>query len=203
MKRVLPLFIIAVSLLPSLAYAQIDASEIISEINIRRADSSLPALVENAKLDQAAKSKVQELADLGFLKHSIPQSDGTWLVLDNAGYAYKMAGENLAVHIFDSQDLAAYWMTSPSHRKNILNPEFKDIGVAVIPGVYAGENSFYMAAYFGTPKQENSIPAGSDNSSGNSSNEKQIAELTLRIKNLQRLLADLLSLLNTYIKVWL
>ena len=43
------------------------------------------------------------------------------------------------------------WLASPTHKKNILNPKFKEIGVAVKTANFEGHESILVVQIFGTP----------------------------------------------------
>ena len=69
-----------------------------------------------------------------------------------------MAGENLlfasgAVVITDAEAVRE-WMESPDHRRNILEPRWRDIGIAEVfvphaPGDFGGENTVLLVTDFG------------------------------------------------------
>ena len=58
-----------------------------------------------------------------------------WLTL--RGYSFSNAGENLAAGFETAEVLVQSWMESPGHRRNILAPQFHDVGIAVIEGAVA------------------------------------------------------------------
>ena len=51
-----------------------------------------------------------------------------------AGITYSSAGENIAAGQSSPQKCYGFWMNSPGHRKNILNPDFEYIGVGLTRG---------------------------------------------------------------------
>jgi hypothetical protein len=61
-----------------------------------------------------------------------------------------VAVENLA-RDFDSTDaMLSAWMTSPTHRENIVHSKYKDIGVAVVNGTLDGVETTLVVQMFGT-----------------------------------------------------
>jgi uncharacterized protein YkwD len=60
------------------------------------------------------------------------------------GYNYRWAGENIAYGQTSAQEVMQSWMNSAGHRQNILNPKFRDVGIA-----YAYGNTFYWTQNFG------------------------------------------------------
>jgi hypothetical protein len=64
---------------------------------------------------------------------------------------YAHAGENLAIHFTDSSEVVEAWMDSPTHRKNIVDAKFTEIGVGTAKGKYEGYETVYVVQLFGTP----------------------------------------------------
>jgi len=116
----------------------------------RVANKVLP-LVENNLLDQAAKMKAEDMASRGYFSHTTPDGKNPWYWLDQVGYKYSYAGENLAVNFFESKDVAEAWMNSPTHRANIVKKEFTEVGTGVANGIYEGKATVFVAQFFGTP----------------------------------------------------
>ncbi len=119
--------------------------------NEERASNDALPLKENALLVEAAKQKAQDMATYGYFAHTSPDGKTPWYWLEKVGYSYEKAGENLAVNFFDSRDVAVAWMNSPSHRANIVKPEYTEIGIGVAEGKYEGKNTIFVAQFFGTP----------------------------------------------------
>ncbi|MDE2589434.1 MAG: hypothetical protein KGL95_07190 [Patescibacteria group bacterium] len=59
--------------------------------------------------------------------------------MQNAGYDYTYAGENLARGFTSAQDAINAWMASPTHRANVLSRNYQDVGFAVEDGNLTGE----------------------------------------------------------------
>ena len=115
----------------------------------RVASSSVP-LVENARLDASAKAKLADLFARQYFEHVSPTGKGPSDLAEAAGYDYILIGENLALGDFkDDAALMAAWMASPGHRANILNPRFREIGIAVGRGTYQGEKTWIAVQEFG------------------------------------------------------
>ena len=55
--------------------------------------------------------------------------------------------ENLAGGAETASEVVSGWMTSPEHRKNILDPSFREAGVGYWPG---GTSGYYWVADFGS-----------------------------------------------------
>ena len=60
-------------------------------------------------------------------------------------YKCTLCGENIAAGQGDPKDVVEAWMNSPGHRANIMNNDFKKIGVGYSEG---GEYGKYWAQLF-------------------------------------------------------
>jgi uncharacterized protein YkwD len=86
----------------------------------------------------------------GYFEHTSPTGITPWYWFRQAGYNYQYAGENLAMDFFETKDVFTAWMNSPGHRANILNPNFKEIGVAVATGQMQNRSTTLAVLSFGT-----------------------------------------------------
>jgi len=133
--------------------AGISGKEIIKITVNDRVGNGLNSLSESAILDKAALAKAQDMITNDYFEHTSPQGVDPWHWFKLAGYDYQYAGENLAINYFDSGEVNQAWMASSSHRANILNPNYKEIGVAVLKGEYKGGEAVVVVQLFGAPKQ--------------------------------------------------
>src|SRR4051812_46532866 len=87
-----------------------------------------------------------------YFSHQFPTGAGPPEVVSASGYDFITVGENLALGVFkNEQDLIDAWMASPGHKENILNKEWREIGVAVVIGKYEGVEEYFAVQEFGTP----------------------------------------------------
>jgi len=119
--------------------------------NEERKDINLPALIQNELLNKAAQMKAEDMASRGYFAHTSPDGKTPWYWLQQVGYSYAGAGENLAVNFFESNDVSEAWMNSPTHKANIIKPNYTEIGIGVANGVYEGRHTVFVAQFFGTP----------------------------------------------------
>lgn len=146
------LFTLVLKSLPdSPSFAAIFTSVLVSETNDARKTLGGTELVENELLKQAAQLKANDMAAQGYFSHNSPDGKTPWYWLNQVGYTYKYAGENLAVNFVDSKDVTEAWMSSPGHRSNILNEKLKEVGIATAEGVYKGQPTIFVVQFFGTP----------------------------------------------------
>jgi hypothetical protein len=120
--------------------------------NEDRADKSIGELSINPLLEEAARLKAEDMASKGYFAHYGPDGTAPWDWIDKAGYAYSYAGENLAIDFTDSDQVDRAWMNSPTHRANILNSTFTEIGIATASGMYNGKETIFVVQMFGAPK---------------------------------------------------
>lgn len=129
----------------------ITVSELLSETNVEREKSSLTDLKLNDQLNQAAYAKAQDMFQNNYWAHTSPSGITPWKWLGDVGYSYDVAGENLAKNYPTSQATVDAWMASTTHRANILNDRYQDIGFAVVNGLLDGRDTTIVVAYYGTP----------------------------------------------------
>ena len=132
-------------------FAAIFASVLIEQTNTERTTDKLGTLTVNSKLENAARLKAQDMAEKGYFAHNTPDGKTPWYFFREAGYDYAAAGENLAVNFTDSKDVTEAWMRSPSHRANIMNGEYTEIGIATANGTYKGKSAIFVVQEFGRP----------------------------------------------------
>lgn len=124
---------------------------ITDETNKARADSNLPPLVRSSVLDDAATRKAHDMVQEGYFAHYSPAGISPWHWFDEVGYTYAYAGENLAVHFTDSKDVVEAWLKSPTHRANIEQATYQEIGIGTARGRFEGFDTIFVVQLFGTP----------------------------------------------------
>lgn len=135
---------------PSLT-SNFTANAIIRLTNSARIENKLKALNTNQKLNAAAQLKAQDMLTKGYFAHVSPQKITPWYWFKKAGYGYSSAGENLAMDFVAAEDVTEAWLNSPSHRRNLLNSKYLDIGVAVADGKFNNVSTTVVVQFFGLP----------------------------------------------------
>ncbi len=136
---------------PTIAeFSTITQNRIVELVNIERRARGLNELRINPLLEAAAKMKLQDMIDKNYFDHNAPDGTPPWVWFKKAGYIYTYAGENLAINFVEAEEVHKAWMESKSHRENILNPNYKEIGVAVGVGNIDGSPSTLVVQFFGT-----------------------------------------------------
>lgn len=120
--------------------------------NNARSSESMAKLSTSEKLTSAAQAKAEDMALKGYFAHNSPDGKTPWFWLDQVGYKYEYAGENLAVNFEDSSEVVNAWLQSPMHRFNILRKQYQEIGVGTAVGLYEGKQATFVVQMFATPK---------------------------------------------------
>jgi uncharacterized protein YkwD len=129
--------------------SSISTTSIINLANEDRKKYGLPELKQNLSLNTAAFTKANNMFDQQYWDHYGPNGETPWQFIKGAGYEYVYAGENLAKGFQTSEGVEQAWMASPTHRENLLSPNYKEIGVAVVSGNLKGENVILVVQMFG------------------------------------------------------
>ncbi len=135
--------------LPSHIIAVSDQA-IVDLTNIERNERELPSLSWDASLASAAWLKGTDMCKEDYWAHTAPDGTTGWMFIEKSGYAFLNAGENLAKDFSDSQDIIDAWMSSPSHRDNILSENYLEIGVASVDCQFDGTATTIVVALYAT-----------------------------------------------------
>ncbi len=139
--------------------SSIDQKKIIELTNAQRQRLGLSQVLENSALDKAAQLKAQNMLTENYWAHFAPSGKTPWDFMLGSGYKFTFAGENLAKNFYKSEDVVVAWMASPTHKDNLLNPKYKDIGIAVVDGVLNGQKTTLIVQMFGTTEILAASPA--------------------------------------------
>ncbi len=127
-----------------------DSREIIKISNETRIANSLPPLQANTQLDLAAAEKLNDMAKNEYFAHISPSGVTPWAWIKKAEYNYSVAGENLAIGFLTAEETVKAWMSSPTHKANIINSQYRDIGVAVKGVEIQGDEGILVVQMFGS-----------------------------------------------------
>ncbi|MEU9170141.1 CAP domain-containing protein [Streptomyces sp. NPDC048420] len=109
------------------------AAQVLELVNVERAKVGCSPVAANSALADLATAFSKTMADQGFFDHTDPSGATPW---DRAGKARitNLGGENIARGQADPAAVMEAWMNSPGHKANILNCDFKTLGVGVVFG---------------------------------------------------------------------
>ena len=127
------------------AVADIKA-EVVALVNAEREKAGVAALSVLDTLAVPADTRAQEASQT--FKHTRPDGTRCFTVFADYSLRYRAAGENLAYGYNTSTEAMTAWMNSPAHKANILDPDFKYVGI----GYYINTSGvIYLSQLFYTP----------------------------------------------------
>lgn len=113
--------------------------QMVQLLNHERTSRGLAALaMDTGKLRDVARAHGVDMFRRSYFAHESPDGLSPFDRLDRAGIHFSAAGENLALAP-DLEIAHRGLMNSPAHRANILDPDFRRVGVGVINGGIYGE----------------------------------------------------------------
>lgn len=121
------------------AFQQVNISpsfvaDVLALTNQERASYGLAALLWCNELANAAARHSEDMAVNMLTNISHTSSDGTTFesrFSAAVGHMYTMGAENIAAGQTTPEEVVRMWMLSPSHRVNMLNPDFTHMGVGL------------------------------------------------------------------------
>jgi uncharacterized protein YkwD len=126
-------------------------------LNAQRSAHGVPPLSTNARLARAATGYAQEMASGKFFSHNSPSGSTPLSRIRSTRYLDGarswQIGENLAWGTGPRATprlIVSAWMHSPGHRRNILDPTFREIGIGVAPGAPVDVGSSPPGATYAT-----------------------------------------------------
>lgn len=139
--------------------ASVTANVLVDLTNESRLAFNESPLTRSPLLDQAATLKADDMSTLGYFSHNSPTGVTPWHWFQKVGYTFLYAGENLAINFVDANEVRDAWLASPTHRANLLDVKFKEIGMATVSGVYKDGPTIYVVQLFGTPAVAKAVAA--------------------------------------------
>jgi len=173
---------------PQAAYASpISASDLIILTNNERIKIGLEELEPNHKLTQAAHRKALDMLNSEYFAHTTPQGKPFYEWIEENKYNYLYAGENLAIDFSTNEGVISAWMQSSLHKANILNPNYKEIGLVSVRGNWQGHETNIVVQMFGSLLTDSPTVLGL-------ALEKLSSDFQLRRDSIETLASDLIML---------
>lgn len=119
---------------PTPARSDADTQRMVSLVNAQRATHGLPALRTSGKLARAAQAHACDNAVRVSYSHYGSDGSDLGMRLRRVGYRLSTAAENTGLGFSDPEQLVSYWMKSPGHKANILNPNITELGLGQADG---------------------------------------------------------------------
>ena len=106
-----------------------DVARVVALVNSERSKAGCAPVKSNAKLAKAAQDHSKDMAAHRNMSHTGSDGSEPGQRITRAGYQWSTYGENVAYGYNTPESVMAGWMSSPGHKRNILNCAFKEIGV--------------------------------------------------------------------------
>lgn len=108
------------------------AQEALDLINKNRAQVGCAALVMTPKLLAAAQGHATAMAEQNFFSHTGKDGSKMGQRMKAQGYRGRKLAENIAAGQRSAGDAVAAWMSSAGHKRNILDCDFTETGLAMV-----------------------------------------------------------------------
>lgn len=115
---------------------------VVELVNSHRKANGLSPLQMDSTLNKGALIRAKETVTS--FSHTRPNGKSCFTVLDEIGFSYRTAGENIAYGQPSPEAVVNAWMNSEGHRANILNANYTKIGV----GCHSNGGTLYWAQFF-------------------------------------------------------
>ena len=135
-------------------------TSLLAQINVVRQTRLLPPLTRSTALSVVANRHTTEMIQTGYFSHSSRDHTLFWKRIEesysSSGYRSWSVGEILLSVVPNVGALQAIdlLMHSPAHRANLLDPAWREVGIAArhsdnAPGAFAGQPVTIVTADFG------------------------------------------------------
>lgn len=104
---------------------------LLESTNVERQKAGAQTLQVNQSLTLAAQNKANDMVARNYWSHKTPTGQEPWIFINRTGYTYQKAGENLAYGFDSSDKVVTGWMNSKTHRDNLLDNSFTDVGFGI------------------------------------------------------------------------
>ena len=114
------------------SHTALDAEKARDIINQYRKDKGLKPLKLNAELTEAAKAHSRDLAKWDRISHYGSDGSNPWDRVKRAGYNARVVAENVGTGQASFKEVLKAWKNSPGHNRNLLMPDVRNIGIAMV-----------------------------------------------------------------------
>lgn len=110
--------------------------DLLKLVNQARAADGKQPLKMNAKLVAAAEFHANDMNDNNFFSHTGSNGSSVSNRVENQGYSWSGVAENIANGQRTVQQVHDTWMNSPGHKRNILNANYTEVGMARVANLW-------------------------------------------------------------------
>ncbi|MBR6713377.1 MAG: hypothetical protein IKI76_10355 [Selenomonadaceae bacterium] len=120
------------------------AVEVLNLVNAERAKVGAAPLRLADDLQEESAIRAREIVEV--FSHTRPDGSDCFTVMRNRG---RTCGENIAAGHASAQETVEQWMNSEGHRENILNPNFRELGVGYAYEDYSTYHHYWVQLFRG------------------------------------------------------
>ncbi len=108
-------------------------AELLARINDVRRRAGLPPLAPNPLLDRISQEHADDMLRRSYSDHRTPEGLGPTDRARANGYLAGI-GENIVEQRYSVQEALDAWLGSPAHRRNLLDPDIREVGLGLALG---------------------------------------------------------------------
>jgi uncharacterized protein YkwD len=120
-------------------------NDLLDILNEERSKNNLPLFFLNTKLNLAAQNHAEDMEENEYFSHDSLDGRDPFDRIDEVGYSYSYAAENIAQGHETAKFVFDSWMASPGHEANIMNENYTEIGIG-----YTEEKHYWVLVFGGT-----------------------------------------------------
>lgn len=124
-------------------------NEILTLVNESRAQAQVVPLKIDLELGRAAQAKADDMIANDYFAHFGSDGKSPWDWIDYKKYPYSIAGENLGKDFVTASSVHRALLVSSTHKKNILNPGYRDLGIGIAVGQINNRDTMVLVQMFG------------------------------------------------------
>lgn len=122
-------------------------AELLARVNEVRRRAGLAPLQASPLLDRVSQEHAEDMLRRDYFDHRTPEGLGPTDRARADGYRSGI-GENLVEQRFSAEEAMAAWLASPGHRRNILDPGCRELGLGLAVGAgYAAAPGGYRVIW--------------------------------------------------------
>lgn len=114
---------------PSMPFVGNWRREVLDLVNGFRTERGLSLLSIDARLNEAAQSHAQDMAERDYIAHVSPEGGTPGGRASIAGYSWSRLLENVAAGQPTPTEAVEVWKASPGHRRAMLDPKIRELGI--------------------------------------------------------------------------
>lgn len=111
---------------------RLDPQEALKLINQYRRTKGLGEVTLDPILTKIAKTHSRDLAKHDRISHFGSDGSNPWDRVERSGYRPQLAAENVGTGQLSIKEVMQGWKDSPGHNKNLLLPDARNIGIALV-----------------------------------------------------------------------